>query len=157
MDRRRFCGETEGVLLSLARKPRQTEPAAKAAGEPKGNSPSVSAKKHRRASSDVTTSRIAQIRRDLIWLPGRLTEGAFKGKVKRKVKQLFIFYTLKAKPLFTSFPTQRKSAFRSANNEMTGSLASGGALKCGEHCQAPSHEVSRAYKRRFLTGFSHPD
>ncbi|WP_288335509.1 hypothetical protein, partial [uncultured Cloacibacillus sp.] len=85
-----------------------------------------------------------------------LTEGAFKGKVKRKVKQLFIFYTLKAKPLFTSFPTQRKSAFRSANNEMTGSLASGGALKCGEHCQTPSHEVSRAYKRRFLTGFSHP-
>ena len=113
--------------------------------------------KHRRASSDVTTSRIAQIRRTLIWLPGRLTEGAFKGKVKRKVKQLFIFYTLKAKPLFTSFPTQRKSAFRSANNEMTGGLASGGALKCGEHCQAPSHEVSRAYKRRFLTGFSHPD
>ena len=50
---------------------------------------------------------------------------------------------------FTAFPTRRKSAFRSANNEMTGGLASGGALKCGEHCQAPSHEVSRAYKRRF--------
>ena len=40
VDRRRFCGETEGVLLCLARKPRQTEPAAKAAGEPKVNSPS---------------------------------------------------------------------------------------------------------------------
>ena len=111
VDRRRFCGETEGVLLSLARKPRQTEPAAKAAGEPKVNSPSVSAKKHRRASSDVTTSRIAQIRRDLIWLPGRLTEGAFKGKVKRKVKQLFIFYTLKAKPLFIASHRIYKSAF----------------------------------------------
>ena len=96
VDRRRLCGETEGVLLCLARKSRQTEPAAKAAGEPKVNSPSVSAKKHRRASSDVTTSRmmeklssttkinrfsvslIAQIRRDLIWLPGRLTEGSKK-------------------------------------------------------------------------------
>ena len=41
VDRRRFCGETEGVLLCLAREPRQTEPAAKAAGEPKVNSPSV--------------------------------------------------------------------------------------------------------------------
>ncbi|WP_307756155.1 hypothetical protein, partial [uncultured Cloacibacillus sp.] len=67
--------------------------------------------KHRRASSDVTTSRIAQIRRDLIWLPGRLTEGAFKGKVKRKVKQLFIFYTLKAKPLFIASHRIYKSAF----------------------------------------------
>ena len=96
------------------------------------NTPSVSRQKQAADTSDVTTSRIAQIRRTLIWLPGRLTEGAFKGKVKRKVKQLFIFYTLKAKPLFTSFPTQRKSAFRSANNEMTGGLASGGALKCGD-------------------------
>ena len=57
-----FLRLTEGVLLCLARKPRQTESAAKAAGEPKVNSPSVSAEKHRRASS--------------------LTEGAFKGKVK---------------------------------------------------------------------------
>ena len=40
VDRRRFCGETEGVLLCLARFPRKTEPAAKAAGEPKVNSPS---------------------------------------------------------------------------------------------------------------------
>ena len=62
VDRRRFCGETEGVLLCLARFPRHTEPAAKAAEEPKVNSPSVSAKKHRRASS--------------------LTEGAFKSNVK---------------------------------------------------------------------------
>ncbi|MDD7648079.1 hypothetical protein [Cloacibacillus porcorum] len=46
----------------MARKARHTEPAAKAAGEPKVNSPSVSAEKHRRASS--------------------LTKGAFKGKVK---------------------------------------------------------------------------
>ena len=44
VDRRRFCGETEGVLLCLARFPRQTESAAKAAAEPKVNSPSVSAK-----------------------------------------------------------------------------------------------------------------
>ena len=44
VDRRRFCGETEGVLLCLAREPRQTEPAAKAAEEHKVNSPSVSAK-----------------------------------------------------------------------------------------------------------------
>ncbi|ANZ43860.1 hypothetical protein BED41_01385 [Cloacibacillus porcorum] len=35
-----FFAETEGVLLCLARKPRRTEPAAKAAGEPKVNSPS---------------------------------------------------------------------------------------------------------------------
>ena len=62
VDRRRFCGETEGVLLCMAREPRHTESAAKAVGEPKVNSPSVSAEKHRRASS--------------------LTEGAFKGKVK---------------------------------------------------------------------------
>ena len=39
-----FFAETEGVLLCLARFPRKTEPAAKAAGEPKVNSPSVSAK-----------------------------------------------------------------------------------------------------------------
>ena len=39
VDRRRFCGETEGVLLCLAREPRQTEPAAKAAGGHKVNSP----------------------------------------------------------------------------------------------------------------------
>ncbi|MCD7876836.1 MAG: hypothetical protein LUH49_07725, partial [Cloacibacillus porcorum] len=69
---------------------------------------------------------------------------------KSKDKALFIPCTVEAKPLFTSFSTQRKSAFRSANNEMIGGLASGGALKCGEHCQTPSHEVSRAYKRRFI-------
>ncbi|MCI5866012.1 MAG: hypothetical protein MR000_12380 [Cloacibacillus porcorum] len=46
----------------MAREPRHTEPTAKAAGEHKVNSPSVSAKKHRRASS--------------------LTEGAFKSKGK---------------------------------------------------------------------------
>ncbi|MCI5864912.1 MAG: hypothetical protein MR000_06765 [Cloacibacillus porcorum] len=46
----------------MARKPRHTEPAAKAAEEHKVNTPSVSAKKHRRASS--------------------LREGASKGKVK---------------------------------------------------------------------------
>ena len=40
VDRRRFCGETEGVLLCMARFPRHTEPAAKATGEPKVNSPS---------------------------------------------------------------------------------------------------------------------
>ncbi|WP_307756144.1 hypothetical protein [uncultured Cloacibacillus sp.] len=46
----------------MARKPRQTEPAAKAAGEPKVNSPSVSAKN------------IAE--------PAPSKEGAFKGKAK---------------------------------------------------------------------------
>ncbi|MCD8391711.1 MAG: hypothetical protein LUB57_00585, partial [Cloacibacillus porcorum] len=58
------------------------------------NTPSVSPQKRRRSTSDVTTSRmmeklssttkinrfsvslIAQIRRALIWLPGRLGEGA---------------------------------------------------------------------------------
>ncbi len=35
-----FFAETEGELLCLAWEPRQTEPAAKAAGEPKVNSPS---------------------------------------------------------------------------------------------------------------------
>ena len=40
VDRRRFCGETEGVLLCLVRKPRHTEPAAKAAGEHKVKTPS---------------------------------------------------------------------------------------------------------------------
>ncbi|MCC8059065.1 hypothetical protein [Cloacibacillus sp.] len=46
----------------MARKPRQTKPAAKAVEEPKVNSPSVSTEKHRRASS--------------------LGEGAFKSKGK---------------------------------------------------------------------------
>ncbi|WP_291954468.1 hypothetical protein [Cloacibacillus sp.] len=41
VDRRRLCDETEGVLLCMAREPRHTEPAAKAAEEPKVNSPSV--------------------------------------------------------------------------------------------------------------------
>ena len=38
--RRCFFAETEGVLLCMSREPRQTEPAAKAAGELKVNSPS---------------------------------------------------------------------------------------------------------------------
>ncbi|MCC8057812.1 hypothetical protein, partial [Cloacibacillus sp.] len=68
---------------------------------------------------------------------------------KSKDKALFIPCTVEAKPQFTVFPTQKKSAFRRADNEITEGLASGGALKCGEHCQALSYEVSRAYKRRF--------
>ncbi len=87
----------------------------------------------RRPTSGVTTSRIAQIRKTLIWLPGRLGEGGFKG-----AKSQFIFS-----------PQSRKSAFRSANNEITEGLPSGGALMCGEHWQALGYEVSRAYKRRF--------
>ncbi|WP_034441563.1 hypothetical protein [Cloacibacillus evryensis] len=47
--------------------------------KPKVKTPPVSAEKHRRASPGVTTSRFAQIRKTLIWLPGRLGEGAFKG------------------------------------------------------------------------------
>ncbi len=57
------------------------------------------------------------------------------------------------KPLFIFFPTKGKSAFRRANNEITEGLASGGALKCGEHCKALSYEVSRAYKRRFTASW----
>ena len=124
-------------------------PAAFAAGSvwrgnraKQSNTPSVSRQKQAADTSDVTTSRIARNQR--FRLPGRLREGA-----KIFGKSRFIVYPVEAKPLFTSFSTQRKSAFRSANNEMIGGLASGGALKCGEHCQTPSHEVSRAYKRRF--------
>ena len=95
-----FFAETEGELTLGS-------PAAFAAGSvwrgsraKQSNTPSVSPQKRRRSTSDVTTSRmmeklssttkinrfsvslIAQIRSDLIWLPGRLTEGAFKGNVK---------------------------------------------------------------------------
>ena len=87
------------------------------------NTPSVSPQKRRRSTF--------------------LREEGFK-------KTPFIIDRVKAKQQFICFPTRRKSAFRSANNEMTGGLVSGGALKCGEHYQAPSHEVSRAYKRRFI-------
>ena len=80
VDRRRFCGETEGVLLCLARFPRQTEPAAKAAGEPTVNSPSP-----RFAGSS-------------------LGEGA-----KIFGKSQFIVYPVEAKPLFFFFPTKGKS------------------------------------------------
>ena len=38
--RRCFFAETEGVLLCMSREPRHTEPAAKAAGGHKVNSPS---------------------------------------------------------------------------------------------------------------------
>ncbi|MDY5389421.1 hypothetical protein, partial [Cloacibacillus porcorum] len=110
-----FWRLTEGVLLCLARKPRQTEPAAKAAGEPKVNSPSVSAKKHRRASS--------------------LTEGAFKGKVKRKVKQLFIFYTLKAKPLFIVSPLKANPLFTFSVHYCTFNLMSVSAEPLAVLCQ----------------------
>ena len=77
-----FFAETEGELTLGS-------PAAFAAGSvwrgfraKQSNTPSVSRQKQAADTSDVTTSRIAQIRRTLIWLPGRLTEGAFKGKVK---------------------------------------------------------------------------
>ncbi|MCC8057077.1 hypothetical protein, partial [Cloacibacillus sp.] len=56
---------------------------------------------------------------------------------------------LRKKPLFIIDRVKAKSAFRRANNEITEGLASGGALKCGEHYKALSYEVSRAYKRRF--------
>ncbi|WP_302807091.1 hypothetical protein, partial [Cloacibacillus porcorum] len=70
------------------------------------NTPSVSPQKRRRSTSDVTTSRIAQIRRALIWLPGRLREEGFKKK------PLFIINREKDKPLFISFPTRRKSVLK---------------------------------------------
>ena len=122
--RRCFFAETEGELTLCP-------PAAFAAGSvwrgsraKQSNTPSVSPQKRRRSTF--------------------LREEDFKKK------PLFIIDRVKAKSLFISFPTRRKSAFRSANNEMIGGLVSGGALKCGEHYQAPSHEVSRAYKRRFI-------
>ncbi len=46
-------------------------------GKSKGHTPSDPAEAHRRPTSDVTTSRIAQIRKTLIWLSGRLSEGGF--------------------------------------------------------------------------------
>mgnify|MGYP007062468444 CR=1 FL=1 len=97
-----FFAETEGELTLGS-------PAAFAAGSvwrgfraKQSNTPSVSRQKQAADTSDVTTSRIARNQR--FRLPGRLTEGAFKGKVKRK-----------AKSLFTAFPIRRKSAFRSAS------------------------------------------
>ena len=71
-----FFAETEGELTLGS-------PAAFAAGSvwrgfraKQSNTPSVSRQKRAADTSDVTTSRIAQIRRTLIWLPGRLGEGA---------------------------------------------------------------------------------
>ena len=78
--RRCFSAETEGELTFGS-------PAAFAADSvwrgfraKQSNTPSVSRQKQ---AADTS-----------------LGEGGCKGKVKRKVKQLFIFYPLKAKPLF---------------------------------------------------------
>ena len=53
--------------------------------------PSDPAKTRRRPTSDVTTSRIAQIRKTLIWLPGRLTREALKAQTKIVEYQQIIF------------------------------------------------------------------
>ncbi|WP_455611326.1 hypothetical protein, partial [Cloacibacillus porcorum] len=74
------------------------------------NTPSVSRQKQAADTSDVTTSRIARNQR--FRLSGRLREGGCKGKVKRKVKQLFIFYPIKAKPLFIFYPAADKSSLQ---------------------------------------------
>ncbi|WP_455759922.1 hypothetical protein, partial [Cloacibacillus evryensis] len=49
----------------------------------KVNTPSVSRKNRAAATSVVTTSRFAQIRKTLIWLSGRLGEGGFKSINRR--------------------------------------------------------------------------
>ena len=84
-----FAADGRSVDLRGACFPRHAVPAATAAEDaedgkakiktkPKVKPPPVSAEKHRRASPGVTTSRFAQIRKTLIWLPGPLGEGAFK-------------------------------------------------------------------------------
>ena len=90
-----------------------------------------------------SVSLIAQIRGALIWLPDASERKAIRAKPK--AKSLFMFYHI-----------EDKSAFRRANNEITEGLASGGALKCGEYCQALGYEVSRAYKRRFMGDYISP-
>ena len=55
---------------------RKNRAAATSLGE--GGFKSVNRKTVRHATSGVTTSRVAQIRKVLIWLPGRLGEGGFK-------------------------------------------------------------------------------
>ena len=67
--------------------------------------------------------------------PQKRRRSTFLREEDFKKKPLFIIDRVKAKSLFISFPTRRKSAFRSANNEMTGGSVSGGALKCGD-CKA---------------------
>ena len=69
-----------------------------------------------------------------LWIPGQARHD------KQKQSKIVFIYLI-----------EDKSAFRRANNEITEGLASGGALKRGEHCKALSYEVSRAYKRRFTT------
>ena len=78
-----FFAETEGELTLGSAAAFAADSVWRGFRAKQSNSPSVSRQKQAADTSDVTTSRIAQIRRDLIWLPGRLTEGAFKGKVKR--------------------------------------------------------------------------
>ncbi|MCC8056726.1 hypothetical protein [Cloacibacillus sp.] len=68
----------------------------------------------------------------------------------------FSFWLEIDKSLFMFYHIEDKSAFRRVNNEITEGLASGGALKCGEHCQALGYEVSRAYKRRFKGDYISP-
>ena len=95
--RRCFFAETEGELTLGSS-------AAFAAGSVcRGNrakqskTPSVSPQKRRRSTS--------------------LREGGCKGKVKRKVKPLFIFYPIKAKSLFIIDPIEDKSAFRRVDDD----------------------------------------
>ena len=110
-----FFAETEGELTLGS-------PAAFAAGSvwrgfraKQSNTPSVSRQKQAADTSDVTTSRIARNQR--FRLSGRLGEGGCKGKVKRKVKPLFIFYPIKAKSLFIIDPIEDKSAFRRVDDD----------------------------------------
>ena len=62
-------------------------------GKSKGHTPSDPAEARRRPTSDVTTSRFAQIRKTLIWLSGRLRKGGFKGTQKVNAVALLFYKT----------------------------------------------------------------
>ncbi|MDO4562180.1 MAG: hypothetical protein Q4C86_14705, partial [bacterium] len=65
-----------------------------------------------RASSDVTTSRIAQIRKTLIWLPGRLAREALKAQTKIAEYRQVVFVTITLNPnlSFTQSKINRRYA-----------------------------------------------
>ena len=60
--------------------------------------PSDPAKTRRRATSDVTTSRFAQIRETLIWRPDRLAREALKAQTKIVEYQQIVFCHYHATP-----------------------------------------------------------
>ncbi|WP_455611245.1 hypothetical protein [Cloacibacillus porcorum] len=92
-----FFAETEGELTLGSSAAFAADSVWRGNRAKQSNTPSVSPQKRRRSTFDVATSRIAQIRRTPIWLPGRLREEGFKKK------PLFIIGRVKAKPQFTAF------------------------------------------------------